>query len=48
VVRGVLQRGRDIQDEEEAPGLIRAGLAADGSLYISDDTGYLFHVEYAG
>jgi glucose/arabinose dehydrogenase len=22
--------------------------AADGSLYISDDTGYLFHVEYAG
>jgi glucose/arabinose dehydrogenase len=23
-------------------------VAADGSLYISDDTGYLFHVEYAG
>jgi glucose/arabinose dehydrogenase len=23
-------------------------VAADGSLYISDDTGYLFHVVYAG
>ena len=23
-------------------------VAADGSLYVSDDTGYLFHVEYEG
>jgi glucose/arabinose dehydrogenase len=27
---------------------VGVAVAADGSLYISDDTGYLFHVEYAG